>query len=203
MARSVKLDFSISMNIGARAQFVRLWNIPPNIQSPPLLLGRAFEVLAMQGLVFTSKDMYFLHFYIIVFRICICVSITHSAPRTQPCISRATCFEFLYLAFFFVFWVFFSVFVFHICICITQVPTAGLPGGGKHLACNLISDLLVTHTHPPHHSWLVLGQSFLLRLNEHSMMQILIGCFGCRLWWVWITFNPRLENSTNITSLFV
>ena len=103
---------------------------------------------------------------------------------------------------FFVFWVFFSVFVFHICICITQVPTAGLPGGSKHLACNLISDLLVTHTHPPHHSWLVLGQSFLLRLNEHSMMQILIGCFGCRLWWVWITFNPRLENSTNITSLF-
>ena len=100
MARSVKLDFSISMNIGARAQFVRLWNIPPNIQSPPLLLGRAFEVFAKQGLVFTSKDIYFLHFYIIVFRICICVSITHSAPRTQPCISRATCFEFLYLAFF-------------------------------------------------------------------------------------------------------
>ena len=63
MARSVKLDFSISMNIDARAQFVRLWNIPPNIQSPPLLLGRAFEVLAMQGLVFTSKDMYFFVFF--------------------------------------------------------------------------------------------------------------------------------------------
>ena len=113
MARSVKLDFSISMNIDARAQFVRLWNIPPNIQSPPLLLGRAFEVLAMQGLVFTSKDMYFLHFYIIVFRICICVSITHSAPRTQPCISRATCFEFLYFAFFCI--------LSFLCICISYL----------------------------------------------------------------------------------
>ena len=203
MARSVKLDF-FNFHEYWRASAIR----PFMEYSAQHSITSTATGQGIWGVSYARAGIYIQRYVFFVF-LYNCVSYLHlrfnHTFRTTYTTLHLACNLFWIFIFgiFFVFWVFFSVFVFHICICITQVPTAGLPGGGKHLACNLISDLLVTHTHPPHHSWLVLGQSFLLRLNEHSMMQILIGCFRCRLWWVWITFNPCLENNTNITSLFV